>query len=158
MLRIQLIGKSRLIKAAGLAIGIVGDAGVRANAQQDKIFVGMILILIFGEALALYGLIVSLILTSQWSHNIHKIFFLHCYHKQYWIKAKKSLIKLNVDCSFWSISSKFWTFALIFTKLCSTFLLGCHHDSLISWACNWWLWSRWRKTCESDFCLLFQDQ
>jgi F0F1-type ATP synthase membrane subunit c/vacuolar-type H+-ATPase subunit K len=29
--------------------------------------VGMILILIFGEALALYGLIVSLILTSQWS-------------------------------------------------------------------------------------------
>ena len=34
--------------AAGLAIGIVGDAGVRANAQQDKIFVGMILILIFG--------------------------------------------------------------------------------------------------------------
>ena len=48
-----------------MAIGIVGDAGVRANAQQDKIFVGMILILIFGEALALYGLIVSLILTSQ---------------------------------------------------------------------------------------------
>ncbi len=43
----------------------MGDAGVRANAQQDKIFVGMILILIFGEALALYGLIVSLILTSQ---------------------------------------------------------------------------------------------
>ena len=54
-----------LFQAAGLAIGIVGDAGVRANAQQDKIFVGMILILIFGEALALYGLIVSLILTSQ---------------------------------------------------------------------------------------------
>ena len=52
--------------AAGLAIGIVGDAGVRANAQQDKIFVGMILILIFGEALALYGLIVSLILSSSW--------------------------------------------------------------------------------------------
>mmetsp|Transcript_40886 Transcript_40886/g.47006 ORF Transcript_40886/g.47006 Transcript_40886/m.47006 type:complete len:173 (+) Transcript_40886:59-577(+) len=50
--------------AAGLAIGIVGDAGVRANGQQEKIFVGMILILIFGEALALYGLIVSLILTS----------------------------------------------------------------------------------------------
>ena len=56
--------------AAGLAIGIVGDAGVRANAQQDKIFVGMILILIFGEALALYGLIVSLILTSQGSWSI----------------------------------------------------------------------------------------
>ena len=66
VLWIQLISKNLFnIQAAGLAIGIVGDAGVRANAQQDKIFVGMILILIFGEALALYGLIVSLILTSQ---------------------------------------------------------------------------------------------
>lgn len=37
--------------AAGMAIGIVGDAGVRAVGQQDKIFVGMILILIFAEAL-----------------------------------------------------------------------------------------------------------
>lgn len=64
MLWVQFISKYLIIKAAGLAIGIVGDAGVRANAQQDKIFVGMILILIFGEALALYGLIVSLILTS----------------------------------------------------------------------------------------------
>ena len=52
----------------------MGDAGVRANAQQDKIFVGMILILIFGEALALYGLIVSLILTSQgWKQKATKI-------------------------------------------------------------------------------------
>jgi V-type H+-transporting ATPase proteolipid subunit len=65
LLRLQFSGNDVIIKAAGLAIGIVGDAGVRANAQQDKIFVGMILILIFGEALALYGLIVSLILTSQ---------------------------------------------------------------------------------------------
>lgn len=47
------VGLSAL--AAGLAIGIVGDAGVRANAQQPRLFVGMILILIFGEALALYG-------------------------------------------------------------------------------------------------------
>ncbi|WZY74373.1 V-type proton ATPase 16 kDa proteolipid subunit-like [Brassica rapa] len=36
--------------SAGMAIGIVGDAGVRANAQQSKLFVGMILILIFAEA------------------------------------------------------------------------------------------------------------
>merc|ERR1711998_693161 len=33
--------------SAGLAIGIVGDAGVRANARQPKLFVGIILILIF---------------------------------------------------------------------------------------------------------------
>ena len=32
-------------------------APCRANAQQPKLFVGMILILIFAEALALYGLI-----------------------------------------------------------------------------------------------------
>ncbi|CAE7775446.1 VATP-P1 [Symbiodinium sp. CCMP2456] len=42
------VGMSSL--AAGLAIGIVGDAGVRANAQQPRLFVGMILILIFAEA------------------------------------------------------------------------------------------------------------
>ena len=48
--------------AAGMSIGIVGDAGVRANAQQPKIFVGLILILIFAEALALYGLIVALVI------------------------------------------------------------------------------------------------
>jgi V-type H+-transporting ATPase proteolipid subunit len=49
--------------AAGLAIGIVGDAGVRANAQQEAIFVGMILILIFAEAIGLYGLIIAIVLS-----------------------------------------------------------------------------------------------
>ncbi|CAE8638515.1 unnamed protein product, partial [Polarella glacialis] len=56
------VGMSSL--AAGLAIGIVGDAGVRANAQQSRLFVGMILILIFAEALGLYGLIVGLVVAS----------------------------------------------------------------------------------------------
>jgi len=56
------VGMSSL--AAGLAIGIVGDAGVRANAQQTKLFVGMILILIFAEALGLYGLIIGLVVAS----------------------------------------------------------------------------------------------
>merc|ERR1711906_13029 len=51
--------------SAGIAIGIVGDAGVRANARQPKLFVGVILILIFAEALGLYGLIVALILQSN---------------------------------------------------------------------------------------------
>ena len=51
--------------AAGLAIGIVGDAGVRANAQQERIFIGMILILIFAEAVALYGFIISLLVASK---------------------------------------------------------------------------------------------
>ncbi|SBS95139.1 V-type proton ATPase 16 kDa proteolipid subunit, putative, partial [Plasmodium ovale curtisi] len=47
-----IVGLSSL--AAGLAIGIVGDAGVRANAQQNRLFIGMILILVFSETLALY--------------------------------------------------------------------------------------------------------
>ena len=51
--------------AAGVAIGIVGDIGTRALGQQPKLFVGMILILIFAEALGLYGLIVALIMSSS---------------------------------------------------------------------------------------------
>ncbi|KXJ26470.1 V-type proton ATPase 16 kDa proteolipid subunit [Exaiptasia diaphana] len=51
--------------AAGFAIGIVGDSGVRGTAQQPRLFVGMILILIFAEVLGLYGLIVALILTTK---------------------------------------------------------------------------------------------
>ncbi|KAI7827987.1 V-ATPase proteolipid subunit C-like domain-containing protein, partial [Gamsiella multidivaricata] len=51
--------------AAGFAVGIVGDAGVRASAQQPRLFTGMILVLIFAEVLALYGLIVALILNTK---------------------------------------------------------------------------------------------
>ncbi|KAF4124702.1 V-type H+-transporting ATPase 16kDa proteolipid subunit [Geosmithia morbida] len=51
--------------AAGYCIGIVGDAGVRAYMEQSRIFVGMVLILIFGEVLGLYGLIVALILNTK---------------------------------------------------------------------------------------------
>merc|ERR1719487_2949798 len=48
--------------ASGLAIGVAGDAGVRAYAQTDAIFVGMILIMIFSEAIGLYGMIISIIM------------------------------------------------------------------------------------------------
>jgi len=51
--------------AAGYAIGIVGDMGVRSYMSQSRIFVGMVLILIFGEVLGLYGLIVALILNTK---------------------------------------------------------------------------------------------
>lgn len=53
--------------AAGYAIGVVGDAGVRAVAQQPRLYVGMILILIFAEVLGLYGLIVAVYLHSRTS-------------------------------------------------------------------------------------------
>ncbi|KAF9081208.1 H(+)-transporting V0 sector ATPase subunit c, partial [Mortierella sp. AD031] len=56
--------------AAGFAVGIVGDAGVRASAQQPRLFTGMILVLIFAEVLALYGLIVALILNTKASGTL----------------------------------------------------------------------------------------
>lgn len=49
---------------SGLAIGIVGEAGSRALGLQDKVFVGMMLILIFAEALGLYGVIIAIILSN----------------------------------------------------------------------------------------------
>ncbi|KAH0610583.1 uncharacterized protein LAJ45_03408 [Morchella importuna] len=56
--------------AAGFAIGIVGDAGVRGTAQQPRLFVGMILILIFAEVLGLYGLIVALLMNAKASTDV----------------------------------------------------------------------------------------
>jgi len=50
--------------AAGFVIGI-GDAGVRGTVQQPRLFVGMILILIFAEVLGLYGLIIALIMSAK---------------------------------------------------------------------------------------------
>ncbi|VDK78304.1 unnamed protein product [Litomosoides sigmodontis] len=47
---------------AGYAIGVAGDAGVRALSQQPRFFIGMILILIFAEVLGLYGMIIALVL------------------------------------------------------------------------------------------------
>ena len=50
---------------AGFAIGIVGDAGVRANGQQPKLYVPMMIMLIMAEALGLYGMIIGVILGSK---------------------------------------------------------------------------------------------
>ena len=36
---------------AGFAIGIAGDAGVRASTQQPRMFVGLMLLMIFSEVL-----------------------------------------------------------------------------------------------------------
>jgi len=57
--------------AAGFAIGIVGDAGVRGTAQQPRLYVGMILILIFAEVLGLYGLIVALLMNAKAATDVH---------------------------------------------------------------------------------------
>ncbi|OWA50032.1 putative V-type proton ATPase 16 kDa proteolipid subunit [Hypsibius exemplaris] len=51
--------------AAGYAIGVAGESGVRGTAMQPRLFVGMILVLIFAEVLGLYGLIIALILDTN---------------------------------------------------------------------------------------------
>jgi len=51
--------------AAGYAVGLVGDAGVRAFVHQPRVFVGMVLMLIFAEVLGLYGLIIALIMDAK---------------------------------------------------------------------------------------------
>lgn len=51
--------------AAGFAIGVAGDIGVRSYARQQRMYVPMVLILIFSEALGLYGTIVSILLITS---------------------------------------------------------------------------------------------
>lgn len=53
--------------ASGYAIGIVGDEGVRQFMHQPRLFVGIVLILIFAEVLGLYGMIIALILNTRGS-------------------------------------------------------------------------------------------
>ena len=49
--------------AAGYAIGLVGEQGVKFYAINENIFVALILILIFAEVLGLYGMIAAIIVS-----------------------------------------------------------------------------------------------
>ncbi|KAH0788244.1 V-type proton ATPase 16 kDa proteolipid subunit 2 [Histomonas meleagridis] len=51
--------------AAGLTIGISGQIGIISFAKQPGLFVGMTLVLIFGEVLGIYGMVISLVLNSK---------------------------------------------------------------------------------------------
>jgi V-type H+-transporting ATPase proteolipid subunit len=51
--------------ASGVCIGVAGDAAARAMAEQPRLIMGAMLILIFGEVLGLYGFIVSIILNGK---------------------------------------------------------------------------------------------
>jgi hypothetical protein len=46
-------------------IGIVGDAGVRGCAQQPRLYVGMILILIFGEVSRVLALTIEIVMKAD---------------------------------------------------------------------------------------------
>ena len=56
--------------ASGIAVGVVGESGTQAVARQLKLFAPVVLILIFTEALALYGLIVGMILAQSGQRKI----------------------------------------------------------------------------------------
>ncbi|KAI1190562.1 V-type ATPase [Nemania serpens] len=56
--------------AAGFAIGIVGDAGVRASTQQPRLYIGMVLILIFAEVLGLYGVVVCVLMLTKSKQHV----------------------------------------------------------------------------------------
>jgi V-type H+-transporting ATPase proteolipid subunit len=51
--------------ASGYAIGVIGDVCCFAYGKTEKIFVPMILMLIFAEALGLFGLIVALLMNNR---------------------------------------------------------------------------------------------
>ena len=72
------VGLSAL--ASGLAIGYSGDYLVRAYAKTDAVFVVLVLVMIFGECIALYGFIVSILMTSGWMKiSINNLFSYACY-------------------------------------------------------------------------------
>ena len=50
--------------ASGLAIGVCGEAGVKGTLHRD-ILIAVILMMIFAEAIALYGFIVAIVLASS---------------------------------------------------------------------------------------------
>ena len=56
--------------ASGIAVGVVGESGTQAVGRQAKLFAPVVLILIFTEALALYGLIVGMILAQSGQRRI----------------------------------------------------------------------------------------
>ena len=51
--------------ASGTCIGVAGNVAVRAIAEQPRLIMGAMLILIFGEVLGLYGFIVAIILNTK---------------------------------------------------------------------------------------------
>eukprot|EP00796_Vickermania_ingenoplastis_P000363 gene363-208_t len=98
---------------AGYAIGVVGDICCYAYAKTEKIFVPMILMLIFAEALGLYGLIIALLMNNK-ATAAHG----HCTNQLYDLKNKAGFARFHFCCILMIelmilISLSFFTFAFL---------------------------------------------
>ena len=51
--------------ASGVTVGVIGESSTQAVLLRSSLFASAVLILIFSEALALYGLICGMILAQQ---------------------------------------------------------------------------------------------
>ena len=51
--------------ASGYCMGVVGNSGMRAVGKKPVLYMGVLLMIIFAEALGLYGLIVALLLLTN---------------------------------------------------------------------------------------------
>jgi len=56
--------------ASGYCMGVVGDHGLRAVGRRPRLYINVLLIIIFCEAIGLYGLIIGLILVGSGTSTI----------------------------------------------------------------------------------------
>jgi len=59
--------------ASGYCMGVLGDHGMRAVARKPRLYMSILLMIIFAEAIGLYGLIVALIVLTSGGSS-------HCQH------------------------------------------------------------------------------
>ena len=62
--KVQGVGLQRILERCLPLARRVGEHGVRAYAMNEDFYVGLILILIFAEAIGLFGLIIAIILSN----------------------------------------------------------------------------------------------
>lgn len=51
--------------ASGYCMGVVGNFGMKAVGKKPQLYMGLLLIIIFAEAIGLYGLIIGLLLLTN---------------------------------------------------------------------------------------------
>ena len=115
--------------SAGFAIGIVGDAGVRGTAQQPRLFVGMILILIFAEVL---GPSFILYLTRTCTDLHRSLWSYRCtsYELKKHTRTGLLITALDTNTRVRIPSRLEKTQETDISRTCGTFRPVCHHNAL----------------------------